>query len=93
MSAKFDKPVTVKFSYGDYLNLADEAERSGTTIAHIVRESCLHYKKLQQVSEQLVAMEQRQQTILFEMLSATLGLTPEKKSEVIKTLCDKKVDF
>jgi predicted transcriptional regulator len=86
MSAKFDKSVTVKFTQDDFLTIADEAERSGTTIAHVVRESCLHYRKLKQVEEQLVAMERRQQKVLFEVLSAALNLSLKKKQSIIAIL-------
>jgi Lon protease-like protein len=86
MSSKFDKPVTVKFTMGDYLMMADEAERSGTTVAQVVRESCSHYKKLQQVQEQLIAMEQRQQKVLFEVLSAALNLSLKKKQAILAIL-------
>jgi hypothetical protein len=93
MSNKYDKPVTVKFTNGDYLGLADEAERSGTSIAQIVRESCLHYRQLCAVQEQLAQMEQRQQIALFEMLSATLELNSEKKLRVLALLAEKGVNI
>jgi hypothetical protein len=78
--------VTVKFTQGDFLIIAGEAERSGTTIAHVFRESCLHYRKLRQVEEQLVAMEQRQQKVMFEVLSAALNLSLKKKQAILTIL-------
>jgi Lon protease-like protein len=86
MSIKLEKTITVRFAQDDHNQMAMEAERLGTTVADVVRKSCLFYQNHRRLEQQLVEMEKRQNEILTEVLSVMLGLTEKQKDEALEKL-------
>ncbi|MBH0017983.1 MULTISPECIES: hypothetical protein [unclassified Pseudoalteromonas] len=88
MNDKLEKSVTIRFTKDDYNKLEVKAENDGTTIANIIRKSCLNYFEQQKIENQLTLMEQRQSELLIETFSAMLNLSEDKKEEAIDRLLE-----
>ena len=86
MKQPLDKAVTIRFAKSDYLQLQQQAEQRGCSIADMVRKSWAHYQQLQQIQQLLLRQEQRHRKITFEMLSVTLGLKTDERQHAIKQL-------
>ena len=93
LNNKLNKSVTVRFSTDDYHSLADDAERSGTTMADMLRKTYNFYSTHQRIESQIIEMEQRQKTLLIELLSEMLNLSDEQKNEVVFKLVSKGVEL
>jgi hypothetical protein len=80
------KAVTARFPLRDYLQLQEEAERRGTTIAEIIRASWSDYQQQRQVQQHLTRLEMRQRKVNFEMLCAVIGLKIEERDQALAQL-------
>lgn len=88
MSNNLEKTVTVRFAKDDHNQMAIEAERIGTTVADIVRKSCLFYHQHNRFERNLVQMERRQGKLLIEALAVMLHMSEVEKDESIEKLIE-----
>lgn len=88
MSKNLEKAVTIRFTRDDYSKLEFKAESEGTTIASIIRKSCLNYFEQQKIENHLTLMEQRQRQLLIEAISVMLNLNEDEKEEAIDRLIE-----
>lgn len=86
MNQPLDKAVTVRFSRADYLQLQQQAEQQGCSIADIVRKSFTHYQQQQQLQQHLLKAERRQYKTTFAMLCAVVGLDQDERMQAAKQL-------
>lgn len=82
----FDKAVTTRFTGEEFFRLQQEAEKQGTTVASVIRNSWQQFQQQQILQQHLLRLEQRQRKVLFEMLSAVIRLQPDERQEVVNKL-------
>lgn len=73
--SRTQKPVTVRFAMGDYIDIAREAEAQNTTSADIVRKAWKNYQESKNMTLKLAQFERRMLLNTFEICTATVGLT------------------
>lgn len=93
MTNKLEKLVSVRLSKDDHNQLAAESERLGTTVAEVIRKSCVFYLQHQRFEHHLITMERRQSEVLIEVVAAMLGLNEQRKIDVIEQLLEKGVNI
>jgi len=79
-----DRAATARFPQGAYVALAQEAENRGTTIAAIIRMAWASYQEKTEVDLQFRKLESRIVKQMFEVCSATLGLSEAERKAAIK---------
>ena len=77
------KAVTTRFPMSSYLELLQEAEERGTTIADVVRTSWDNHKENQQIKELLSQQESRLIKLVFEVCAATSGLDHQERRDAL----------
>jgi len=80
------KPVTVRFPMGDYLDITTEAEAQNTTSADIVRKAWKSYQENKNIVLKLAHLERRLLLNTFEICSATIGLSPDERKNAAKQI-------
>lgn len=93
MTSKLEKLISVRLSKDDHNQLAIEAERLGTTVAEVIRKSCVFYLQHQRFEHHLINMERRQTEVLIEVVATMLGLDERRKDSVIEQLLEKGVNI
>jgi len=78
------KPVTVRFPMGDYLNIAAEAEFQNTTSVDIIRKAWKSYEENKNILLKLAQLENRLLQNTFEICSATVGLSSVERNNAAK---------
>jgi capsid protein len=85
MTKKFihqtQKAITTRFSITDYLNIEEEAEKLGTSLADVIRKSWKEYQKENEFKDDLKELENSLVRTVFEVCSAVAGLTSEQREE------------
>ena len=71
--------ATARFSHGDYTALVQEAEDKGTTVAAIIRMAWTSYQEKSEHAFLMRKLESRIVFKVFEVCSATLGLSEEER--------------
>ena len=84
------RAVTSRFSIAAYAALVQEAEDRGTTVADVLRTAWSQYQEKTEQALLLRKLESRIVFKVFEVCSATLGLSAdERKAAMIE--CNKKI--
>jgi len=80
-TARYEAPkaVTVRLSHADFIALLQEAEDRGTSNAEIIRKAWASYQEKSEVEHEFKRLETRIVKQLFEVCSATLGLSEEER--------------
>ena len=73
------KGATARFSHADYAALVQEAEEKGTTVAAIIRMAWVSYQEKAEQALLMRKLESRIVSKVFEVCSATLGLSEEER--------------
>lgn len=87
------KPVTVRFSLGEYQKLLEEAEQQGGNIADILRASWSSYQNSQQHEDLLLRLEQRLKHCVFEILITMTKADENKRNLIIESLREKGIQW
>lgn len=87
------RPVTVRFSLGEYQRLLDEAENSSGNVADVIRLAWAEYQKLQKQEDLLLRLEQRLTYSVFELLVTMTKADEEKKSEIRAKLNERGIQW
>jgi len=80
------KPVTVRFPMGDYLDITAEAEIQKTTSADVVRRAWKSYQENNNIVLKLAQLEKRLLLNTFEICSATIGLSSDERKNAAKQI-------
>ncbi|SHF84356.1 hypothetical protein SAMN02745753_02732 [Marinomonas polaris DSM 16579] len=80
------KSVTTRFSLKDYLEIQREAEKRGSNLAEVIRNSWETYQTNEQIKQQLANIELRQRKVMFEMICAVVGISSKERDEVVEQL-------
>ncbi|MGS0724774.1 hypothetical protein ACVBKF_01200 [Shewanella sp. 0m-11] len=80
------KAITVRFSISDYLKIEQEAERIGSNLANVLRESWSAYSNLNQFKSDLKQLESNLLRQSFEVCCAVQGLNPIERKEALDEL-------
>jgi len=78
------KAVTVRLSHSDFIALLQKAEEMGTTNADVIRTAWGSYQEKAEVELQFKKLETRMVKQIFEVCSATLGLSETERKAAIK---------
>lgn len=78
------KPVTVRFPMGDYLNLVNEAEEKNTTTAEVVRQAWANHREQKNLMRMFSTLEQRLLNAMFEICAATVGITDIERKKAAR---------
>lgn len=80
------KPVTVRFPMGDYLDITMEAESQNTTSADVVRRAWKSYQENKNFILKLAQLERRLLKNTFEICTATIGLSVAERKNAAKQI-------
>ncbi|MCG9729599.1 hypothetical protein L1D44_07005 [Shewanella sp. Isolate13] len=80
------KAITVRFSISDYLKIEQEAERIGSNLANVLRESWSAYNNSNQLKSDLKQLESNLLRQSFEVCCAVQGLNPIERKEALDEL-------
>lgn len=80
------KAITVRFSISDYLKIEQEAERIGSNLANVLRESWSAYNNSNQFKSDLKQLESNLLRQSFEVCCAVQGLNPIERKEALDEL-------
>jgi len=78
------KAVTVRLSHADFIALLQEAEDRGTTNADIIRKAWGLYQEKAEFDLQFRKLESGIVKQMFEVCSATLGLSEAERKAAIR---------
>jgi CMP-N-acetylneuraminic acid synthetase len=80
------KAITVRFSISDYLKIEQEAERIGSNLANVLRESWTAYNNSNKFKSDLKQLEGTLLRQSFEVCCAVQGLTPLERKDALDEL-------
>jgi len=78
------KAVTVRLSHADFIALLQKAEEMGTTNADVIRTAWTSYQEKSEVELKFKKLESRIVKQIFEVCSATLGLSETERKAAIE---------